>query len=304
VSLNEVRTRAHAPADAAARTPAHTARTPAHAARAAAEPRTRAREDLDREVMAWMSRFAFTTASVLSERWGLSEQRMRARLRRLERGGLVRSRREGPREPARFVVTERGGTLVAQSIRTPRALEPLGHELAVIKRVIAIERHFAQHGPVGGRVLTERDMRRDQRSAIGRTWSVEVIRERGRRGQKWADYAVETSEGRTAVELEFSLKGTARLRSIVRGYLRSEAYDFVDFVVLDNDAGVAVKRLLTRLLEEEIAAETAARIPGLPTHMPAVRVVAWRDPLPWVHAGVRPFPRLPAADLTEKEAVG
>ena len=60
-------------------------------------------------------------------------------------------------------------------------------------------------------------MRREQREAQGRVWSVEVIRERSRKGRRWADYAVETSEGRTAVELEFSLKGTERLRSIVRG---------------------------------------------------------------------------------------
>ena len=123
-------------------------------------------------------------------------------------------------------------------------------------------------------------------------------------GSGQADYAVETSEGRTAGELEFSLKGTERLRRIVRGYLRAEAYDFVDFVVLDNDAGAAVKRLLTRLLDQEIAAETAAQIPGLPTHMPAIRIVAWRDPLSWLHAGVRPFPPLPAADPTDAEAVG
>ena len=295
MSLNDVGAHAHARADAPPRTRTRATRTP----RESAQPHGRAREDLDREVMAWMSRFAFTTASLLSERWGVSEQRMRARLRRLERAGLVHSRREGPREPARFVVTERGGTLLAQSIRTPRALEPLGHELAVIKRVIAIERHFAEHGPSSARVLTERDMRRDQRSEPGHTWSVEVLRERGRTGRKWADYAVETPDGRTAVELEFSLKGTARLRSIVRGYLRSEAYDFVDYVVLDNDAGAPVKRLLTRLLEEETAAETAARIPGLATNLPVTRVVAWRDPLPWVHAGIRPFPPLAAAERTD-----
>jgi hypothetical protein len=115
----------------------------------------------------------------------------------------------------RVVVTERGGVALGESVRTPRGLEPLGHELAVIKRVIAIERHFAEHGPSEARVLTERDMRRDQRRADGHAWSVEVIRERGRRG-RWADYAVESPEGRTAVELEFSLKGTSR-RRVPRG---------------------------------------------------------------------------------------
>jgi hypothetical protein len=57
-------------------------------------------QDFDRELMLWMTRFAFTTVAVLSARWGVSEQRMRARLRRLETTGLVQRRREGPREPA------------------------------------------------------------------------------------------------------------------------------------------------------------------------------------------------------------
>jgi DNA-binding MarR family transcriptional regulator len=154
----------------------------------------------DRELMLWMTRFAFSTVSVLSECWGVSEQRMRARVRRLEAAGLVQRRRDGPREPARVVLTERGGTELGLSVRTARAREPLGHELAIIERVIAIERHFAEHGPAGARVLTERDMRRAAREHPGRPWTVGVIRERGRRGQRWADYAVETPEGRTAVE--------------------------------------------------------------------------------------------------------
>src|SRR4051794_13908151 len=116
-------------------------------------------EDFDRALLLWMTRFAFVTASVLSERWGVSEQRMRARVRRLERAGFVQRRREAPNEPARVVVTEAGAALVGLMVRTARAREPLGHELAVIKRVIAIERHFARVGEVAGRVLTERDMR-------------------------------------------------------------------------------------------------------------------------------------------------
>jgi DNA-binding MarR family transcriptional regulator len=254
-------------------------------------------QDFDRALMRWMTRFAFATVSVLSERWGVSEQRMRARLRRLEAAGLVQRHREGPREPARIVVTERGGAELGLSVRTARAREPLAHELAIIKRVTAIERHFAEHGPDGARVLTERDMRRAARDEPGRSWSVGIVRERGRRGRRWADYAVETPEGRTAVELEFSMKGTSRLRSIIRGYLESGAFDYVDFVVLDQD--VALKRLLNRVLEEEGAAERAGRLPGVPIEVPTIRVVPWRDPLPHVHAGLVPFPPLLAPDTSE-----
>jgi hypothetical protein len=250
-------------------------------------------QDFDRELMLWIARFAFATAGLLCERWGVSEQRMRARLRRLEEAGVIRRRREGPTEPSRVVVTERGAAGIGLSVRTAQAREPLGHELAIIKRVIAIERHFADHDVADARVLTEREMRRAARLEVGRPWVVDVVRERGRRGKRWADYAVETPEGRTAVELEFSMKGTARLRSIVRGYLQSAAFDYVDFVVLEREPEAPLPGLLRRLLEEERASELASRLPGLPVHVPTLRIVPWRDPLPHVHAGVRPFPSLP-----------
>ena len=100
-------------------------------------------------------------------------------------------------------------------MRTARGRESLGHELAVIKRVMAIERYFAEHGPAGARVLTERDMRRDERRDGERRWAVGSCIRMAGAAKRWADYAVETPEGTTAVELEFSLKGTSRLRSIV-----------------------------------------------------------------------------------------
>jgi DNA-binding MarR family transcriptional regulator len=249
-------------------------------------------QEFDRALIVWAARFAFVTAAALAERWGVSEQRMRARVRRLERCGWVRRQRGAPNEPVRVVVTEAGGSLVGLSVRTPRGGEPLGHELAVIKRVIAIERHFQATGARDAWVLSERDMRRDQQAAGERRWAVEFVRSHGRRGRRWPDYAVATGEGRTAVELEFSLKGTTRLREIVRGYLQSGLYEFVDFVALDRPEDAGLWRCLERVLEEERAAELAARLPGVPSVMPAVRVVPWRDPLPHVHAGVRPFPPL------------
>ena len=127
------------------------------------------REDaFDVEVLRWASRFAFVTAATAAERFGVSEQRMRARLRRLERERWVRRFRLGAREPVRVVVSEAGADRVGVGVRTPRGREPLGHELAVIKRVIAIERYFAAFSGDGARVLTERDMRRDERREGGR----------------------------------------------------------------------------------------------------------------------------------------
>src|SRR4051794_31979417 len=247
-------------------------------------------EDLDRALLAWALRFAFVTAGLLAERWGVSEQRMRARLRRLEQSGYLRRRRGGPNEPVRVVVTEAGAALVGLVVRTPLAGEPLGHELAGIKRVLGIERHFAVEGEGAARVLTERDMRRDEQSRDGRRWAVEVTRPRGRRGRRWPDYAVDVPAGRTAVELEFSLKGTTRVRGIVRGYLRSDLYEFVDFLVLERPEDGGPRRWPARVIEEERVEEIAARLPGIAARMPALRIVPWRAPLPHVHAGVRPFP--------------
>src|ERR1700742_4943476 len=78
-------------------------------------------EDLDRELVSWAARFAFVTAGLLAERWGVSEQRMRTRLRRLEQSGYLRRRRGGPNEPVRVVVTEAGAALVGLVVRTPQA---------------------------------------------------------------------------------------------------------------------------------------------------------------------------------------
>ena len=77
----------------------------------AAEPGRRVdREaELDLVILAWAARFAFVTVSMLSWRWGVSEQKMRKRVRRLEREGFVRRHRDGRNQPARIVATERGG---------------------------------------------------------------------------------------------------------------------------------------------------------------------------------------------------
>src|SRR5689334_5193984 len=96
----------------------------------AAEPGRRCdrERELDLAVVAWSARFAFVTCSTLAWRWDVSEQRMRKRVRRLERQGLVRRIRDGRNQPARIVVTERGGDVCGLVIRTARGPESLGHE--------------------------------------------------------------------------------------------------------------------------------------------------------------------------------
>jgi DNA-binding Lrp family transcriptional regulator len=249
--------------------------------------------ELDRAVLTWAARFAFVTSSTLAHRWGVSEQRMRARVRRLERAGYVQRVRRGANLPSRIVVTERGGDLCGLTVRTARGREPLGHELAVIKRVTAVERHFAEAGTAGARVLSERDMRRDERRDGGRRWAVDVVHPHGRRGRRWPDYSVTTPDGTTAVELEFSLKAASRLRSIVRGYQETSLYDFVDFVLLDRPQDAELRRCLTRLVDE--AQAQGGTFGRIQLQMTRIRIVSWRDPLPELHAGIAPFPAIQSA---------
>lgn len=218
----------------------------------AAEPGRRCdrERELDLAVLAWSARFAFVTCSTLAWRWGVSEQKMRKRVRRLEREGFVRRIQDGRNQPMRVVVTERGGDACGLTIRTARGLESLGHEIAVIKRVMANETYFAGHGPAGARVLTERDMRREQRRDDGPRWSVRMVLPHGRPAKRWPDYVVQSPAGTTAVELEFSLKATRRLRSILRGYEETSQYDFVDFVVPERRQDAQLARTLTRLVDE------------------------------------------------------
>ncbi len=95
---------------------------------------------------------------------------------------------------------------------------------------------------------------------------------------------VDVPAGRTAVELEFSAKSTVRLRSIVQGYLRSQQYGYVDFVLLERPQDGALGRRLEAILAEEHALEQAARLPGL-RGVPRLAIVPWRDPLPALDAG-------------------
>jgi len=60
----------------------------------------------------------------------------------------------------------------------------VGHELAIAKRVIAIEQQFAAHG-TDGEVFTERDMRRLLAAGQGR-YAVRVRDASGRRPWRWS----------------------------------------------------------------------------------------------------------------------
>jgi hypothetical protein len=108
-------------------------------------------------------------------------------------------------------------------------------------------------------------------------------------GKRWLDYAVQTPKGTTAVELEFSLKATRRLYSIVYGYQEAPQYDFVDFVLLERKRDGQLWRTLTRLVDD------ALMVPSLFKEFrfgPTMNVRPWPDPLPELHEGIALFPSI------------
>lgn len=242
-------------------------------------------------MLAWLVRFRFVTVGALAVRWEVSEQQMRARVRRLERERLVRRDRPRTNAPAAIFPTGRALTRLGLPVRQAVHFDGrFGHEVAIIKRVTAAEAYFRAHGQPDALVVTEREMRRSE-AAGGQQFSVELRTPHDQPRRRWPDYVISTDAGRTAVELEFSPKATLRLESIVRGYLRAW-YDFVDFVVLPGPRHSALRDRIAAIVDDQVRITSRAEeLLGLPrtTH---VRLVTWRDPYPALHAGIAPFPSM------------
>jgi DNA-binding MarR family transcriptional regulator len=181
-----------------------------------------ARRDL--EVLAWIGRFRFVTAQAIGERFGVSWQRANARVRRLERAGLVGYGREHVSQARAVFLTGRGHELLGwPRRRAPRAQVQREHEAAIVWLVTELERDAG----VGVRVLTERECRRREAGGVDR-YSVEVVD--GSRLRRWPDVVVERGEERRAVEIEFAPKGSSRLAAIVAGYECSSFAEALFFV--------------------------------------------------------------------------
>jgi len=71
----------------------------------------------DDAVLAWLVRFRFVTVGALSVRWEVSEQQIRARVRRLERERLVRRDRPQTNAPAAIFPTGRALTRLGLPVR-------------------------------------------------------------------------------------------------------------------------------------------------------------------------------------------
>ena len=213
----------------------------------------------DVEVLAWIGRFRFVTAEAIGGRFGVSWQRANARVRRLERLGLVGCSREHVSEPTAVFLTGRGQELLGQPRRrAPPAQVQREHEAAIVWLVTQLERQ----ADAALQILTERECRRLDGADEGVRYSVRLLD--GQR--RWPDIVVAHGDRKRAIEIEFAPKGSARLAQIVTAYKCSD-YGEVFFVVRN----VALGRRLAAVIE---TAPAPLRLAGERRGV-AVRVLPW-----------------------------
>jgi hypothetical protein len=213
----------------------------------------------DARLLVWISRFRFVTAEAVAERFGVSVQRSRARLRRLERIGLLGSWRGHVSQAKAFWITGRGGQVIGQRRRrAPQPTQAREHEDAIVALATRYERDPRASGIS---VLTERECRARERRQTpdDPRYSVEIYGQTREDRKRWPDLVLELGDRRIAVEIEFSPKHTPRLKDIISGYELS-SYERVDFYVVSPRLGARVMSLAM----SEMSIGSAGRIGVVP----------------------------------------
>jgi hypothetical protein len=187
----------------------------------------------------WISRFRFVTAEAVAERFGISVQRSRARLRRLERLGLLGSWRGHVSQAKAFWITGRGGQVIGQRRRrAPQPTQAREHEDAIVALATRYELNPRMSDHL---VLTERECRARERRQTrdDPRYSVEIYGRTREDRKRWPDLVVQLGARRVAIEIEFSPKYMPRLKEIISGYDLS-SYDRVQFYVVSARLGARV----------------------------------------------------------------
>jgi hypothetical protein len=197
----------------------------------------------------WIGRFRFVTARELSVRFGVTEQRVNARVRRFLRAGLVADHRPHNNTSRVVFLTRRGWLSIGMTPRRPPRTDiQRRHELALVMLVAVLEHEtpFGQR-----RVLTERECRaaeRRDRHRGGERWNVDVVTRYGAQ-RRWPDLVAVDDRWKLAIEVEFAVKHTRRLEEIVSGYRTTGTFAGVLWLV-ENPA---LARRLSRMAEERLA---------------------------------------------------
>lgn len=220
----------------------------------------------DRAVLIWIGRFRFVTVEVLAERFAVSIQRTRARIRRLEAQGLVQRAPRLPTQAAVLALTPAGARAAgSRRHRAPRPDTHRVHELALAELVCELE--LADRP--GLEILTERDAR-DREADGTRRYSVDVHDDRGRLAKRWPDVLITSPKTIVAIEVEFAEKGSERLRGILDAYLASGMAE-VRFLISSPALAARLKRL---------AAEQARGMRAFNPQLCAITIHPWRGVTP------------------------
>lgn len=168
-------------------------------------------------------------------RFGVSEQRVNARVRRLLDAGLL-GRLETWRHERRLVfLSRRGAGRVGMALRRPPQPDmEIERELMLGRLVGLIE----TRSPFDLRVLTQREARQAERSTE-RRHSVATGSSR-----RWPDLIIETGHVRRAVAIESAPVPTKKLAERIQDYVCSDAFDEVVWLVTHEHAEARMTKLI------------------------------------------------------------
>lgn len=217
----------------------------------------------DREIVRWIGRHRFVTAAQVAERFGVGRSQSYARLTGLVRLGLLRHERLFYGQPGVYSATRMGLDLASVPLPAPTVdLRTYEHDVQLVSLVCALE-HAA---PPAARVLTERQVRAvdtpGERSAADYRPRFAVQLGDGRQLRLTSlspprvhfpdAVVVEQDDRLTAIELERTLKGRARLRRILQAYVAARHIARVRYFTLDPGVGKLVADEVRRLGAESI----------------------------------------------------
>ena len=230
-------------------------------------------------MLEWIARFRFVTSEILADRFGLSPQRVNARLRRLEQAGLIAREPSRLTQPRAVYVTGRGARrLGLRPRRAPRTDAQRDHELAIARLVAHLEQRTNEDRP-RPTILTEREQRTKEASGEDR-FSVGVRPAQRNERRRWPDLVLDDGAGhRTAIEIELSTKAPERLRRIVAGYATTPLYQRVRFVTRDPRLEQRIATLIKRETNHrETNHRALASMLGLPQAVLAVEPIVASSP--------------------------
>jgi len=232
--------------------------------------------DRDLEVVAWIARFRFVTADVLAERFAVSEQAMRRRLRGLARAGWIGLEREHRTQANAAFVTARGARLLGQRPRrAPRTQVQREHELALAWLCARLEVAGT------GLVMTEREGRACEADG-GPRCSADVAYRTGGPTRRWPDLIVTHDDRRIAIEVEFAPKDSPRLRRILNGYRRATWFQEARFLVRSPALAVRLEALIEATRADDVIADLFDT-----TRLPQAVVAAWPGAAPQLQRRIR-----------------